>query len=543
MNENYILEESISEKFCNISEISSSTKEQNLISRNINNNNHCKINNQIKQRNNENITIRNNNINQNKSDIIDRFLSELENKVKSSDKCEDNKDDDEEDEFEKAEKEYRNRKNNNNKNISKCNSKQKDSETYSKILNEDFSFTQENSKNNKKNSIYKNKLKNNPINLFLPLYQRFNNKIDINKKQKYFEPKINVNPGKIYLNASVKQGGTTIIKKINQNFTKDSFDKISKNKNKNAHIINGSSSNDHNYKILKINFSKLRKKDELISDNKSKKDNSSYKNNSHKTFRANNINKLTPVYIDGLILKKINNSKKNKYSNKHNNSLINIKTLKNYYKYKEVFVDSKTKKNKNKYITNLSTIDIMKYHMRNKNKNKNKKCNSTNTITNTRNKNYHYKKSDISQIHKNSYSTMNIYNPYSTRGFSNSYNYLPSKNNNKYLPIIHDEKLKCQNVDFLGKTTSFLKISNNKENLKNQEFDEEIHNSNNNNGQTILFKNYGEKSDYIIDNNEIFINKENKINNKEEHKEDVLTTRKINGKINLDNIREVTEEN
>ena len=184
-------------------------------------------------------------------------------------------------------------------------------------------------------------------------------------------------------------------------------------------------------------------------------------------------------------------------------------------------------------------------------KNKTKKCNSTSTIINNRNKNTninysHYKKNRISQLKKNSNSTINIFNPYSTMGWTNKNNYMSSKNkvNNKYLPIIHDEKIMNKNSDSLRKSMTLLKIANcNKENLINQESYEEINNKSNNNGRMILFKNYGEKNDYIMDSNEILLNKNNKKDDKEEYKGNVLTSRKSNGKINLDGIREVTEEN
>ena len=557
MNENYNLEDSISDKFQNISEISSD-KEQNVLSRNINTNdnfinynnhkNSCILPNKLGQKKDEYISIRNNNINQNKSDIIDRFLLELENKSKFNGKYEGD-DDDEEDEFEKAEREYRKQKNNNSKNSIINNSKQKDNENYSKILNEEFSFIQENSCSNKNNNLYNNKLTNNQINLIYPIYQQFNNKINIIKKQKNFEPKINANPGKIYLNASVKQGGTTFIKKINPNLSQKFFFKIHKKNNKNTHIVNDCDNSDHSCRnFFKINYSKPKTKNEFASDYKPKKDNSSSdKNNSQETFRYNNKNIFTPIYIDGLILQKINNNKQKNYNIKHSNSLIGLKTLKNYNKYNKIFFDNKRKKNKTKSMKNFSTINVMKYCL----KNKTKKCNSTSIIINNRNKNTninysHYKKNRISQLKKNSNSTINIFNPYSTMGWTNKNNYMSSKNkvNNKYLPIIHDEKIMNKNSDSLRKSMTLLKIANcNKENLINQESYEEINNKSNNNGRMILFKNYGEKNDYIMDSNEILLNKNNKKDDKEEYKGNVLTSRKSNGKINLDGIREVTEEN
>lgn len=350
-----------------------------------------------------------NNSNNIKSEVINQFLYDLDNKFQNKHKnliedLDDNNNEGE-DEFEKAEREYHNKKN-------------------FKHTNEKNSQNNFNNNNNKVCSKIES-----PSKLKIA---KVNNLFSTNKilsiptftKHKDFQPKLIAYPGVIYLNASLKKGACTFRKKIN-----------SKNLNINKQKSNNSSlfiDYNINQKYLSKNLSNISSfsnNDNGNNNNKNLQYISEYKLKK-KSFN-NVINKLCKMNSNDLIIKEINNKKVLK-SNKHSSSSIDIRSNKNNSKYDGFLFNFKSKKNsprhcKNDSETNLSNLDAMKNYFKTKNKKPNSLLNANNNFN------------EILKYFSNNNSTTSKYNPYSTSRRGNSYasKYLKRNNYNNRFPYIH----------------------------------------------------------------------------------------------------------
>ena len=348
-----------------------------------------------------------NNTNNVKSDIINQFLYDLDNK--SQNKCKnflgdlDENNNDEEDEFEKAEREYYNKKNR-------------------KYTNE--KITENNFSNNKNSDLKKespHKLKTTKKVGLFPIKKILN--IPAYTKQKDFYPKLIAHPGEIYLNASLKKGANTFRKKINSNPLL-----FQKNKHNKSTIINDYYNN-HKYLSKNIpNKSNLSNND--ISNNKNLQFISGYKQKKN-PFNSTFIN-LNRTNSNELIFRKINNKKIFK-SNKHNNSSMDIRSVKNNIKYDNLFFGYKSKRNslnqiKNDCEGNLTSLDPMKYYFKNK---------KSSSLLNTNNFIYeiysYYSKKNLNNTKYNPYSLSKLDNNHKSKLGERNY-----FNDNNYLPHIHD---------------------------------------------------------------------------------------------------------
>ena len=347
-----------------------------------------------------------NNTNNVKSDIINQFLSDLDNKSQNKIKNFfgdlDENNSDEEDEFEKAEREYYNKKN------IKYTNEKIDENNFSNNKNPD----------SKKESPHKLKTTK-KVSLF-PIRKIIN--IPAFTKQKDFYPKLIAHPGEIYLNASLKKGANTFRKKIN---SKPLL--FQKNKHNKSTIINDYYNN-HKYLSKNIaNKSNLSNND--ISNNKNLQFISGYKQKKN-SFNNTFIN-LNRTNSNELIFRKINNKKTLKI-NKHNNSSMDIRSVKNNNKYDNLFFCYKSKTSslnhlKDDFEGNLTSLDPMKYYLKNK---------KSSSLLNSNNFIYeifsYYSKKNLNNTKYNPYSLFRLDNNHKSKLEERNYS------NDNYLPYIHD---------------------------------------------------------------------------------------------------------